>query len=190
MKISEQVFERYINEVSGAQVSCVVRHTREDLLVQYATPEDRHKAIQTCQIGVPGLIFIYQAKQRFLEQNVEMELVKWIQSNPKFMDMLPPSHVLQALFNGRIPDVDQRWITADTLPPSKKLKIEGRKEYRRILNRRICGQARNLFGVFCEFEHFVSDEVHVARIQRKLLKKKEKRAKRNQMNKNGSERSN
>nr|XP_029713829.1 uncharacterized protein LOC109412511 isoform X2 [Aedes albopictus] len=56
MQLTEQVFERYANDVLGAQISCIVRHSTEDLMVQYASVDDRNKVIRSCQIALPGPI--------------------------------------------------------------------------------------------------------------------------------------
>ncbi|XP_029713819.2 uncharacterized protein LOC109420815 isoform X2 [Aedes albopictus] len=181
LKLEEQVFERYVNDEVGAQISCIVRHTTEDVLVEYASVNDRNKVIRSCQIALPGPISAFQAKQRFLEQNVEMEIMMWMQENPGFMNMLSPNNVLQALFKGVLPNVNQSWKTVVKLPPAMKLKVKGTKERRLFLNRRICNQAMNHFGVLCDFVHVVSGEVLEARVQRRQAKKDAKKEKRLKM---------
>ena len=175
MQLTEQVFERYANDVLGAQISCIVRHSTEDLMVQYASVDDRNKVIRSCQIALPGPISICQAKQRFLEQNVEMEIMMWMREDADFMDMLPPDNVLQALFNGLVPDVDQGWRTLVKLPPVKKMNIKATSARRLHLIKRVRIQAMQRFGVVCQFERCDPDDVLPKRSQKKQAKKNKKK---------------
>nr|XP_019550809.2 uncharacterized protein LOC109420815 isoform X1 [Aedes albopictus] len=175
MQLTEQVFERYANDVLGAQISCIVRHSTEDLMVQYASVDDRNKVIRSCQIALPGTISVCQAKQRFLEQNVEMEIMMWMREDADFMDMLPPDNVLQALFNGLVPDVDQGWKTLVKLPPVKKMNIKATSARRLHLIKRVRIQAMQRFGVVCQFERCDPDDVLPKRSQKKQAKKNKKK---------------
>ncbi|XP_062550748.1 uncharacterized protein LOC134215617 isoform X1 [Armigeres subalbatus] len=183
MKITEQGFERYIADTAGARVRCIVRHSKEDFLVQYASFEDRNNAIKNCNIAMPGLIAISQTKQRFLEQSVEMEIMQWVQENPSFMNMLPPDNVLQALLMGHLQNIDQSWKTVVKVDRIWDLKLRGRKHHRRSIDRSISTRAMQLFGVACSFVHLVTEQVAHERQQRRERRKAKKIKRRQEIKK-------
>lgn len=177
-KVTEQVFERYINEEHGVEISHVARHSAKDYLVQYLTVKNRNKVIRNCQIALPGLISKSQTKQRFLEKHVELEIVMWFQANPEVMDMVPPDNIMQALSSGFTTDINQTWQIAVEPHPPLTHYTDKSKSLRKHHNQCIRNQAKNLFGLVCDFKHrgSVPKGVITKGVQKRIGKRKAQKA--------------
>lgn len=151
MGLTEQVFEQHIYRISTARMDCVVMHSKQDILVQYVSVEDRNNAIRKCKLCSPDKISAGQARQRFLEKDIMLELCQRIRMDPFFLSMLPPGNILNALFNGSIPVIAASWKTLNMLQmPNMHLRArKGSQVYQKI--QQTNKKALRLFGVKCDF---------------------------------------
>ncbi|EAT35852.1 AAEL012018-PA [Aedes aegypti] len=168
LEMAEQAFERHIYHICKARMQCIVKQSRSDLLVEYFSNEDRTLALQYCKIATPEQISMDQPKQRFLESDVQKELMAQIQGNPKFMDMLPPGNILQALMNGFLPQSTMSWKTLSMVPHIKKIRVFGPGKRRRQLRQQIYEKTQDIFGVEVDKQFPISEEVRQSKMQRKL----------------------
>lgn len=171
LEMAEQAFERHMYNICRARTGCIIKHNQTDLLVEYCSPSDRAKALQYCKIAVPTLIAMNQPKQRFLERDVQSEIMVLIRANSSFMDMLPPGNVLQALLNGFRPQSAMSWKTLDMVPAMRKIRVFGPGKKRTQLRQRIYSQAKQLFGVDVDKVYPISEEVREIKQQRKKIAK-------------------
>ncbi|XP_019550811.2 uncharacterized protein LOC109420815 isoform X3 [Aedes albopictus] len=174
-EMAEQAFERYIYNICKARMQCIFRHSDTKLLAEYFSPDDRTMALKYCMIAAPELIAMNQQKQRFLERNIENEILASIQASPKLMDMLPPGNILQALMNGFLPQSTMSWKTLSKVPYIRKIRVFGPGKRRKAMRQQIYQQAKQLFGVDCDKEFPMSEEVRESKKQRNLEMKKLKK---------------
>lgn len=171
-EMAEQAFERYIYNICRARTGCIIKHNKSDLLAEYCSYDDRTMALKYCKVALPELIAMNKPKQRFLEQNVEREIMAVIQKTPSFMEMLPPGNVLQALKNGLLPQSTMSWKTLNTVPFIRKIRVYGPGNTRKQLLQSIYHKAKQLFNVDMDKTEMFSEEVRGIKKQRKLEARK------------------
>lgn len=90
-------------------VSFVGRYPERDVIVEFGTTEAMVSGIASQMKWKPVPLKEATPKQRFLEEDVIMEIEWIIESNPAFMDQKPNPAVLEQLFEGTRPHVPTPW---------------------------------------------------------------------------------
>uniref|UniRef100_A0A1Q3EY55 Uncharacterized protein n=2 Tax=Culex tarsalis TaxID=7177 RepID=A0A1Q3EY55_CULTA len=129
---SETAIELMFQGKLGPCVETVARFNLSDVVVEFLNEELMKAGIRTAR-WFPKELTEPARKQRFLEQDVEAELLTMIADKPGFMDTVPPKDILGPLLEGKIPAVDKAWENVAQprpLPESTVGKYRQRREHR------------------------------------------------------------
>lgn len=143
---TEQIIENSLVSQTGVQIGCIIKHSDREVFVEYRTPHDLICAIQRNELAIPEKVKRGSVKQRFMEQDVEQEILARIAEDPYFIDMRPPTNILLALLRGRKPKIACQSYISKPLVTGKIPKLMGKEAYHRCAK-----SARNWFGVKCDF---------------------------------------
>ncbi|XP_055588431.1 uncharacterized protein LOC129740693 isoform X2 [Uranotaenia lowii] len=142
-EISFELFFAKYGQIELVQKDCCT------VIIQYATPNDLHKAIRSVDFVVAEKVTLDRPKQRYLEKDVIEEILRQISSNAQILLHYPSQSILEVVREGReIPAASfmalkKKYRSLYVTPPDRRAK-------QRIAHD-CYKNARDVFGIICDF---------------------------------------
>ncbi|XP_053695331.1 uncharacterized protein LOC128742869 isoform X2 [Sabethes cyaneus] len=108
---SEENLESYFSMYE--EVAAISKQDFDGVYVQFSA-KTRFRDFHKDRFGISPILEQVQ-RQRYIEQDVEAEILKEIKDNPKFMNRRTPPYLMTPLMHGVIPTMNRNWETSEEL---------------------------------------------------------------------------